>query len=342
MIQELNGDFLQWLRGFYYVAKTGSVRQAAEQMRRNPSTISYQISRLEDELGTVLFDRHKKSLRITPEGETLLEWTISAFDTLQGLVTSVGSARGRLQGSVRVAATLPIASLALNAISEFIVDHPAVKLTIERFLSEGVRQAVADSTVDFGLLPVIAQPESDKLEVVATARPLLIAHRDNPWKIPHIPEVADLERLPYIAFGNRDCTDDFGNYIMDSGMGDFIARNAVVKVNNYHLSLRFTRNRLGVAIMDEMSFQASNFGADWEELHAYPLDHIFPNRRYGLLTRQHKRLSPQATALMNSLKSFFQSLARINAERAWEGSRKPYREEAVQRKKSPAQQAGHK
>ena len=67
MIEELNGDFLQWLRGFYYVSQTGSIRRAAQMMNRNPSTISYQIRSLEEELNTVLFDRYKKSLRITPE-----------------------------------------------------------------------------------------------------------------------------------------------------------------------------------------------------------------------------------------------------------------------------------
>ena len=46
MIEELNGDFLQWLRGFYYVAQTGSIRRAAQMMNRNPSTISYQIRSL--------------------------------------------------------------------------------------------------------------------------------------------------------------------------------------------------------------------------------------------------------------------------------------------------------
>ena len=61
MIEELNGDFLQWLRGFYYVSQTGSIRRAAQMMNRNPSTISYQIRSLEEELNTVLFDRYRKA-----------------------------------------------------------------------------------------------------------------------------------------------------------------------------------------------------------------------------------------------------------------------------------------
>ena len=48
MIEELNGDLLQWLRGFYYVSQTGSIRRAAQMMNRNPSTISYQIRSLEE------------------------------------------------------------------------------------------------------------------------------------------------------------------------------------------------------------------------------------------------------------------------------------------------------
>ena len=69
MIEELSGDFFQQLRGFYYTAHTGSIRKAAQLMNRNPSTISWQIRQLEQQLNTVLFDRYMKRLRITPEGE---------------------------------------------------------------------------------------------------------------------------------------------------------------------------------------------------------------------------------------------------------------------------------
>lgn len=45
MINEFNGDFLQWLRGFYYVARTGSISRAASKMNRSPaaSALSQQV-----------------------------------------------------------------------------------------------------------------------------------------------------------------------------------------------------------------------------------------------------------------------------------------------------------
>lgn len=93
MIEELNGDFIQWLRGFYYIAETGSIRRAAQLMNRSASTLSYQLKELEENLNTVLFDRYRKGMLITPEGRKLLDWTISTFETLKGLRSEVGTLR---------------------------------------------------------------------------------------------------------------------------------------------------------------------------------------------------------------------------------------------------------
>ena len=92
MIEELGGDFFQHLRGFYFTAKTGSIRKAAQLMNRNPSTISWQIRQLEQQLDTVLFDRYMKRLRITPEGERLLSWTISTFELLRSMKSDINAA----------------------------------------------------------------------------------------------------------------------------------------------------------------------------------------------------------------------------------------------------------
>ncbi len=321
MIKELNGDFLQWLRGFYYVAKTGSVRRAAEIMHRNPSTISYQLRSLEEELGTALFDRNKKNLQITPDGDTILEWAISTFETLQNLISSVGNLGGVLQGSVRMAATLPVATVAVSPISRFVRENPKVELYLERHLSGEVRKAVESSAVDFVLLPIISGGGEDELEIIAKSRPLLVLNRDNPWGVPPIPTAQDLSGLPYVAFSSREGRDDLGEYVVSSGMEDFIQKNAVIRVNNYHLMMRFVWQKLGVAIMDEMCFYGTYFGANWQNLQSIPLDHILPNQLYGLMTRRHKYITPQARALMDVLRLHFLSFSPDGAGNLWDSAR---------------------
>lgn len=76
---------------------------------QEPFDHSYQIRSLEEELNTVLFDRYKKSLRITPEGKKLFEWTVYTFETLRGLRSEVGTLSGRLQGTVTFSSNLPFA-----------------------------------------------------------------------------------------------------------------------------------------------------------------------------------------------------------------------------------------
>lgn len=317
MIEELNGDFLQWLRGFYYVAQTGSVRKAAEIMRRNPSTISYQLKSLEDELGTILFDRFKKTLRITSEGKKLLDWTISTFETLQGMRASVGSAEGKLRGQVKIGATLPILALAVNTFGDFILKNPNVRINITRSLSREVKNAVIDAEVDFGLLPVISKPERMCFQVVFKARPLLIVNRENQWNVPVVPDLEDLKKLPYVSFLNKNVMDDLGNYITLMGIGDFVQKNSVIEINNYHLILRFVMQKLGAAIMDEVCFLASQYGAAWDSLMAIPLDHILPNCLYGILQRQNNRQSPQAKSLMDYMFKFYSSLSSMSLKEIW-------------------------
>ena len=300
MIPELNGDFLQWLRGFYYVAKTGSVRAAAELMHRNPSTISYQLRSLEEELNTVLFDRFKKRLRITPEGRKLLGWTISTFETLQSMRSAVGTTDGRLRGEVRFASTLPVIRLVVEAVAAFRTENPLVDIYIQRNLNQEIVQLVRESSLDFGLTGLTRLPETDSMELCLKARPLLVINRDNHWDVPAIPPAGDLERLPYVVFESRD--NESGSPTLQAEVRRF-QKNACITANNHHIILQFVRHGVGCAIMDELCYRGTMYGADWSSITAIPLDHLLPNVLYGTLVRRGKHLSPQAKALMETLRS---------------------------------------
>lgn len=308
MLEELNGDFLQWLRGFYYVAKTGSIRKAAEFMHRNPSTISYQIRALEQELNTVLFDRYKKTLRITPEGKKLLSWTITTFETLQSMRSAVGTRGEHLQGQVRMASTLPFAALGTSVIASFLKEHPKVDLQLIRALPTDVESAVREARVDFGLTGLPQPPDDLHMDVLFKSRPLLVVHREHPWRIPPVPSLEDLQKLPFVSFLPRQEFQNVDPFFGDGAAALDYRRNVVLKVNNFHLILRFVLQKVGVAVLDELSLKASVFGADWSPLISYPLDHLLPNMLYGIILRRRKLLSPQADTLMERLRNHFSGL----------------------------------
>src|ERR1700732_2191311 len=60
------------LRYFCAVARTSSFTRAAEQEHLAQPSLSQQVRKLEDELGTRLFDRLGRSVRLTSLGQTFL------------------------------------------------------------------------------------------------------------------------------------------------------------------------------------------------------------------------------------------------------------------------------
>ena len=59
------------LRIFHAVASAGSFTHAGQMLTLSQSAVSRQISALEDELSTPLFQRHARGLTLTDEGELL-------------------------------------------------------------------------------------------------------------------------------------------------------------------------------------------------------------------------------------------------------------------------------
>ncbi len=54
------------------VARSGSIARAAEQLHCVPSNITNRLKQLESELGTALFTRIGRGLKISPAGEIFL------------------------------------------------------------------------------------------------------------------------------------------------------------------------------------------------------------------------------------------------------------------------------
>ena len=312
VIEELSGDFFQQMRGFNYTAQTGSMRKAAQLMNRNPSTISWQIRQLEQALGTVLFDRYKKSLHITPEGQRLLEWTISTFELLRGMKSDISSPSGILRGTVSISSNLPFSAQVVGIISVFRKANPEVRIKIRRALTYEVVDDVASSRVDFGLTGMTADAPNCELEELFTSRPLLIAPRDNDYRLPERPTADDIADLPFISFLAENMEESGDPYFDTSLRSLPHPLNIVLSVNNYHLMLRYVKQGLGVAVMDEMCLMASSYVTSWNDIVSYPLDGVLPTVRCGILMRRHKHLSPQASALIEKIRS---ELPRENTRR---------------------------
>jgi DNA-binding transcriptional LysR family regulator len=71
------------LRAFEAAGRTGSFRTAAAELELTPSAVSPAVHKLERTLGAQLFERERRLMRLTPEGEALMRHVGRAFDELR-------------------------------------------------------------------------------------------------------------------------------------------------------------------------------------------------------------------------------------------------------------------
>jgi DNA-binding transcriptional LysR family regulator len=93
------------LRTFVTVAEHGTVSKAALRLRIAQPALSRQISILEQELGVRLFDRIRRRLVLTGEGEQLLEECRSILGSVSSLAEHAELLRRGDKGVLKVAAT---------------------------------------------------------------------------------------------------------------------------------------------------------------------------------------------------------------------------------------------
>jgi LysR family transcriptional regulator, glycine cleavage system transcriptional activator len=120
---------LDLLRGFEAAARYLSFTRAAEEMFLTQSALSRQIGALEEQLGTPLFERRHRELRLTDAGQILWVTARSILDELAQAVARIR--RDQATQPLTVSTNQPFASLWLiPRLSRFRGRHPEIDVFI--------------------------------------------------------------------------------------------------------------------------------------------------------------------------------------------------------------------
>lgn len=94
---------LSTLEVFNAIARESSLRGAAQALGVKPSTVSHQLKKLEEHLGTALFIRTTRSISLTEAGRALARSTAPAFEQLSEGLYSAQTAGHDERGSLKLA-----------------------------------------------------------------------------------------------------------------------------------------------------------------------------------------------------------------------------------------------
>jgi len=94
---------LAQLRIFCAIAQSKTLTQAAQTTRAGPATLSQQLSRLEEKVGTKLFDRSLNQMELTVAGQFLLRRALHILDEVEGAQGQMREFAAGKRGIIRLA-----------------------------------------------------------------------------------------------------------------------------------------------------------------------------------------------------------------------------------------------
>ena len=149
-MKRINVDLAE-LQAFACLAELRSFRAAADELGLTGSAVSRAIARIEDRLGTRLFDRDTRNVALTPQGAALQQLTQRILSEAESALTEFEAYLSARRGRVTLAGLPSItASLLPGLIVRFLASHPEVEISIVDALSDGVADAVLEGRADFG------------------------------------------------------------------------------------------------------------------------------------------------------------------------------------------------
>ncbi len=296
MIEEIPGDFLQWLRGFYYVSRQGSVTNAAGVMGRQQPTISRQIKCIERELGITLFDRSLGRMDLTPEGELILSKAVSIFEDVKEIQNISENRNKSFRGKIAISASHSIIDSFLPPyVVNFSKQHPQVKFHLDGALSKSVIEKVDSGEVDLGITYLNSPPETVTPYLLFHTKSILILPKNHSFFEGIDPSLKQIAQCPLILFSR---TGEVEPYIANRFASENLNPNVVCTQTSIVSVKKYIELGLGATI----SVSNAISKGDENNFEIIPIDRFFHDRTYYLFLRRKKYRSPAANAFIRQIK----------------------------------------
>ncbi len=147
---------IEQLKYFVEIAKTGSIRKAADNLFISSPALSVALQNLEQEIGFPLFNRHHSGVTLTSYGQTAFELSkqilslTSKFDQLAIQYNQTFSTE--ISGSLKVSLTFAANNYYLHEIVPFFLEkNPKIKLSVIEKSSNLVIDDVLTGISDIGI-----------------------------------------------------------------------------------------------------------------------------------------------------------------------------------------------
>jgi DNA-binding transcriptional LysR family regulator len=286
--------------------EAGSFRVAAEHLRISPSALSRQVSSLEDQLGTRLFDRDTRNVKLTTSGAVLARIAARMVNTAEAADAEFDAHLSARHGQLTIAGLPSVTAAFLPQIlRRFTSKYPEIDLKIIDALSESVIEVIETGRAEIGFTAGTLSTRSRlAFQPVMDDAFVAIGAPDGPLKEDRTYDWAELVEMPFIAMAQGTSVRE----LLDSACLQ-LNRPLSPRFEVAHLATAgaLVAEGLGITALPELTLPV----LPTERLVQRPIRGFGARRRIGLVRQAGRSLSPAASAFLEVL-----SETSIKAERA--------------------------
>jgi len=288
---------LSQLEFFVTVVEEGGFSKAAERVFRTQPAVSIAIRRLEEEIGTSLFERSQKAPVLTEAGELFYDYARRILALRDQALGVLGELQTLQRGRVRIGAN---ESTSLYLLPQLILQYrsryPNVMVEIFRHTSDRLPREVLDRNVDFALMAY--EPVDNELESfpVLSDNLVLIVHPEHELGTRDSVKVEELGHEAFLAHnvktGSRyKVTETFAQH--------HTPLNITLELATIETIKRFVQLKIGVAFVPRMCIEEE---LERGTLKSVPVENLEYERTIWATYRSGIEMSDAAAAFLKILR----------------------------------------
>lgn len=261
---------LKQLQYFLAVAQELHFNKAAEKLCMAQPPLSRQIQQLEKEVGAKLFERTKRSVKLTTAGEYLKKEAGRLFEHINVISRQISLIDQGVYGQLRIGYVGAVMhSLLPQVLKELRSQYPDISTLLSELGNESQIAALKNGQLDIGFIRT--PMEADQIMAIPICQETfsIILSSDHPLgRQKHI-ELQSLAAEPFIGF-SRDCAPGMVDRIIGICNNAGFSPNKLHETSQINTILRLVESNLGYSIVPSSVCLGYNLKIKYYELTDIP------------------------------------------------------------------------